>query len=424
VMATSQNDNSEIAYANNNTGRLLFAQGNLDRAFENYQKALYIFERAKDSLGIAYVFMNLAQFYQSQKKFQEAEQYFHKAHDIRLKQTGSPGISSLMQIGIFYRESGMPRKAMVWFTRADSLCVKQHDDALRAEVSIHIAEEYLKQNKLKAADEFATRGLFFANKKKLSRNLAKANLVMGKILFEKGQLSESRQYFQTVISIAKPFKDFSVLVDAHYMMGQIYGKQGEQVNELKSHNQYLIMRDSLKQQDLAKQIDKLQFQFRMEIEQRKKEVELLKTIDLRNSTIIRKQQVLNLLYAGALVIIIIIAMVLYRTVRLKHKHSIEIEKVNSNLEALVDQRTKTIQEKNEVLTEYAYFNAHQIRGPLARILGLISILDLEFSRDSFGPYMNMLHQAGTDLDSAIKKINNMLNTDNEGQNELKIKSRS
>jgi signal transduction histidine kinase len=103
-------------------------------------------------------------------------------------------------------------------------------------------------------------------------------------------------------------------------------------------------------------------------------------------------------------------MVQYRNIRLKEKHSVEIERVNANLEALVDQRTKTIQEKNEVLTEYAYFNAHQIRGPLARILGLISVLDLEFSRDSFGPYMHMLHQAGTDLDSAIRKINTMLSS--------------
>jgi hypothetical protein len=50
---------------------------------------------------------------------------------------------------------------------------------------------------------------------------------------------------------------------------------------------------------------------------------------------------------------------------------------------------------------------------LARILGLISVLDLEFKRDSFGPYMSMLQKAGTDLDDAIKEINSMLNTVDE-----------
>src|SRR5204862_3410314 len=119
------------------------------------------------------------------------------------------------------------------------------------------------------------------------------------------------------------------------------------------------------------------------------------------------QQVLNLLYAGALAVIIIVAMVLYRNIRLKEKHSVEIERVNANLEALVDQRTKTIQEKNEVLTEYAYFNAHQIRGPLARILGLINIFNLE-KKDSQEKQLAMLQQAGNELDDAIKKINKLI----------------
>jgi signal transduction histidine kinase len=88
--------------------------------------------------------------------------------------------------------------------------------------------------------------------------------------------------------------------------------------------------------------------------------------------------------------------------------NLEIEKINANLEVVVNERTKKIKDQNELLTEYAYFNSHQVRGPLARILGLISVLHLEFNRDSFGPYIDMLHQASTELDEAIKNINDQL----------------
>jgi tetratricopeptide (TPR) repeat protein len=413
AVATAQDDALEIAYANNNKGRLLFNQGNVARSSECYQIALKIFEDRKDSIGMAYVYLNLAQLHQFQKEFETAEGYFKKVYQIRLKKEGAPNISSLLQLGIFYREFGEMKKSNSCFQQADSLCALHHDEALRTEVSILLAENRLKENNLKAASEFAERAFDHANLKRLSRHFAGANFIMGKVAFEKKEFTKAKQYFQTVVNNSKPFKDVQLKMDSYYFLGQIYSREGLKEHELKSQNQYLILRDSVKERDLAKQIDRLQFQFKMELEQRVKENELLKTIELRNNTIIRKQQILNVAYAIALIIIVVVALVLYRNVKLKNRHSLEIERMNESLETIVKERTKTINEQNVVLREYAYFNAHQIRGPLARILGLISVLDLEFKRDSFGPYMNMLQQAGTDLDDAIKEINSMLNTVDE-----------
>jgi tetratricopeptide (TPR) repeat protein len=410
ALATIQNDELEIAYANNNKGRLLFNQGNISRSSECYLIALKIFENKKDSLGMAYVYLNLAQLYQFQKNFALAEDHFKKVYQIRLHQNGRPNVSSLLQLGIFYREFGKLDRSNTCFQQADSLCAVMKDEVLRTEVSILLAENRLKEKNLKAADIFARRAYNYANEMNVTRHLAGANFIMGRVMFEKNDLTRAKQYFQTVVNSSRPFKDVPLKMDSYYYLGQIYSREGLKEHELKSQNQYLILRDSVKERDLAKQIDRLQFQFNLEIEQRTKENELLRTIEANNSTIIKKQQALNLLYAIALGVIVIVALVLYRNIKMKARHSIEIEKINANLETTVQERTKTIQEQNEILREYAYFNAHQVRGPLARILGLIVVLDLEFSKDSFGPYMDMLHQAGTDLDDAIKEINTMLNT--------------
>ena len=60
LVATTQNDEPQIAYANNNTGRLFFEQGNIARSEECYSKALTLFEKLRDSSGIAYVYLSLA----------------------------------------------------------------------------------------------------------------------------------------------------------------------------------------------------------------------------------------------------------------------------------------------------------------------------------------------------------------------------
>jgi tetratricopeptide (TPR) repeat protein len=410
AVANAQNDQSEVAYANNNTGRLLFNQGNIARSYECYETALRIFEGEKDSIGMAYVYLNLAQFYQQERNFTKAEDLFNKVYQIRYDQTGQPNISSLLQLGKFYKVFNETKKSNRCFRQADSLCKIMKDEVLRAEVSIYLAENMLSEKSLDLANEYAGNAFDFANKNGLTKHLAGANFIMGRVAFEHNDLASAKSYFLKVVNNSKLFKDVALKMDAHYYLGQIYSKEGQRESELKNQNQYLILRDSVKEQDLNRQVARLQFQFALEVDQRKKENELQEAIDIRNSTIIRKQQALNIIYAVALVIIIIIALVLYRNVKLKHRHSLEIEEINSSLEDMVTERTKTITEQNTLLREYAYFNAHQVRGPLARILGLISVLDLEYSKDAFGPYMDMLHQAGNDLDEAIKEVNSKLNT--------------
>ncbi|GAB4406778.1 MAG: hypothetical protein OHK0053_33130 [Microscillaceae bacterium] len=52
----------------------------------------------------------------------------------------------------------------------------------------------------------------------------------------------------------------------------------------------------------------------------------------------------------------------------------EILALNQHLEKMVKARTAQMNQQNERLREYASLNAHKVRGPLARILGLIYIL--------------------------------------------------
>lgn len=59
----------------------------------------------------------------------------------------------------------------------------------------------------------------------------------------------------------------------------------------------------------------------------------------------------------------------------------EIAVINENLEALVRKRTEELEKKNKALEEYAFINAHKLRGPVASILGLIHLLKKEDLQD-------------------------------------------
>jgi tetratricopeptide (TPR) repeat protein len=427
TVATQQNDDAQIAYANNNLGRLFLDQGNVLKSLEAHNKALEIFESLHDAIGMEFVHLNLAQLYLSQQNFKLAEEYFLKVHENRTRLERGPTVSSYINLGTFYRQLGDMTKSNQYLVLADSLCNLRGNQVQRTEVNFLLAENRLMQKKHPEAERYALKALSYAQFRDL--NTARIYNALGKIYFEQNQFNRAKESFKKALENSRTFKALEIKMDAHYYLYQIFNKEGSTENKLKNQNQYLSLKDSVNEIELTRQLEKLKFQFNLEIEQKKRENELLRDLDARNSIIIKKQQTINTIYVIALVVIVIIAALLYRNSKLKNQlynelenkqeeiirqseqlrvsHQ-EIEKINSNLEKLVEARTETIREKNKLLREYAYFNSHQIRGPLARILGLISVVNMEY-KDNFGPHLQMLQQAGNELDEAIKQINKLIN---------------
>ena len=86
-----------------------------------------------------------------------------------------------------------------------------------------------------------------------------------------------------------------------------------------------------------------------------------------------------------------------------------LEELNDELEEKVVQRTHEVIEKNSKLTNYAFYNAHKLRGPLARLLGLINLFKLEYIRPGELPaVISKLDEAAQELDAIVKEINKIV----------------
>ena len=81
--------------------------------------------------------------------------------------------------------------------------------------------------------------------------------------------------------------------------------------------------------------------------------------------------------------------------------------INTHLERLVDERTKEVKKQNEQLIKYAYSNAHHVRGPVARVLGLIQLSKMETGLDF--PYLfQKIEEQTLEIDEVVKGINKEL----------------
>ncbi len=91
----------------------------------------------------------------------------------------------------------------------------------------------------------------------------------------------------------------------------------------------------------------------------------------------------------------------------------ELNKLNRNLENLVEEKTANIKKQNEQLRRVAFANAHEVRGPVARLLGLLQLSKIE--SDLQYPWIfEKLKNEAESLDEIVKKVTEELDQFNEG----------
>jgi len=92
----------------------------------------------------------------------------------------------------------------------------------------------------------------------------------------------------------------------------------------------------------------------------------------------------------------------------------ELTSLNQNLEAVVLQRTRALEEQNQKLKDYAFYNAHTLRGPFCRVKGLVHLRELVKIDGREAEEINTrLLQSLEELDQKIQDI--QLIVQNEGE---------
>ena len=87
----------------------------------------------------------------------------------------------------------------------------------------------------------------------------------------------------------------------------------------------------------------------------------------------------------------------------------EIKLRNENLEKEVDKRTKELVEYNQQLEQFAFISSHNLRAPVARILGLGQLLEISGNNASDVAFIHQgLTSTAHELDRVVRDLNTIL----------------
>jgi tetratricopeptide (TPR) repeat protein len=244
----------------------------------------------------------------------------------------------------------------------------------------NIAQTYKEQKDYAKALSYSNKAIELALKYKQLRSLTYSYNWLGETYYYMGQQAKGIDYLNKAIIISRQLKLPYREMELYEAMHNCYMSSKNYQAAIKNLDRFTQMRDSLQVAKNEKQITELQLKY----ESVKKDKQIA-SLDAMN---VNKNSKILWISTGMLFFIILVVVIL-RQYFIIHRYSRMVEANNQKL--------------NNALLKIAYIQSHQIRKPLASIMGLMNIIkshDYEPDKE----VLQKMDVASQELDQRIRDV--------------------
>ena len=384
----------------NNIGHTYFEMEMYDKALEFFKEANYYREdKSKNSV----IPLNLAQCFHKQGDDKKALFILDKNASLALKSSLTSAIQYYLEYVNIYLDRNEPKKALEKIETLDSLFTQTR------------AKSYHTLLLLKAKTHL-----------QLKDTLKAHSYVKGVEQHIKYQEEE---------------EDFTNLLTMHELFSITYPFLKDYKNANYHSQKYISLYKRTYNKNLQRDIYEAEINQRMALQEKEQELEKIKYANQ-----LAKEQQNKSYFTLGLVILLFISIIIARAYWINKKYSNklkvtnhrlsetqaeitqqnqvlheqsekliiqaeelrcsheEVLAMNDNLEDLVRQRSQEVLEKNKMLEEYAFINAHKLRAPVARLMGIMQIIELSKDTSEIEFYIDLCNKEIQDLDRIIWAI--------------------
>lgn len=359
------NDLQAIENSYDGLGSLFSLADDLDNAIKHYLKSLEYAEMRNNREGIIITLKNISDCYSRMKDPKQALSTIQKAYDMAKNEKGLESllIDALSKYGAILGENGQFEEAYAKLDEGLRLCKnKINNSKLKYKLLIIKGDLLVLQHKnddAKLIYEECLRNENYLDNYKIS----KANYELGNLSFQKKNNNIAIKYLNKSLSLSKEFKFLILAEKSHQKLYEIYKsmkRYDKAIFHIEAANK---LRDEIFNQEKVKRAAELQFRY--QLEKSDKEIQSLKLRE--NKFLLYSSISIFALLIGFLAYILFLRGHNYRTLKTK---TIEIEEKNKKLE-----------ESNQVLHQFAYASAHDLKEPLRTIGSFVSLIQRRYGKD-------------------------------------------
>lgn len=426
--AIGANYKKGIATSYNNLGITHSIRGDYGAGLDYFIKALRIREELNDITGVSSTLTNIARVFHYQHNFEMALEYTNKSLELHDKTNDSLGLAhAYISLAEIYHTMNENSKALETIEKARNISAQTRNENLEGWALVKMAGVLESEKKY---NEGLATCLLAKGKIDGTQDLfttIELYQTIGSIYSGMGNAVEARKHLCHAMKMADKGKDSKGSISSRMKLSNMFRQFKEFDSAFHYMDDYARLNAEVFNTETSREI--------MTLEKIYQQEKTNKLLELKNQKI-QAQSIVITIISLLLLVTATLGFVIYRYYREKKKsamaleelnHEInqkheeivvkseelasaneEIKRINGSLEQEVMIRSQKIEQQNKKLIDYAYFNAHNVRGPLARILGLSYLMERESTVSQIREYNAYLLVAATELDNVIKDINSTL----------------
>ncbi|HTJ52988.1 MAG TPA: tetratricopeptide repeat protein, partial [Cyclobacteriaceae bacterium] len=404
---------SKIAY--NILRRANRRLGNYEAAIRFTLNTLPIAEKLKDTAELYSCYSALGNIYSSLEKYDESKMYLQKSLQYG-EQIKSPGLSATYNfIGRNYGKMKKYDSAFYFIRKAlDREISNPQKGYTISYIYNNMAEVYLSMGNVMEAEKYYKMSLDLPEDKKSPFGTTYTLNGLAKVYLNQNKTDKAIAVSLQSIEISKKnsYRDRSR--ETYGLLSEIFAKRNDYEKALHYYKNFNLYQDSIMSEEKIKAIEDLKINY--ETQEIEHENELLrKSTELKDAEL--SQRVIlgwaSILGIGALLIVIFL---LYRNNKERTKTNQLLNQYNRDLAEQVFSRTldlvnsnNELVKQNNQLEQFGYIIAHNLRAPVARILGLTNIIKSpSFSMPADEVIIEKLNFTSKELDTVIHDLNSIL----------------
>ncbi|MHB8206264.1 tetratricopeptide repeat protein [Mucilaginibacter sp.] len=253
-------------------------------------------------------------------------------------------------------------------------------EELRIALFDNIAQYYFDNKNYKNAIYYGNQGVALALKYNRKRSLTYGYNWLGKAWYQMGNQQKGLDYLNKALAIARNLKEPYREMELNEDLYHFYSKNGDYKTAIDFDARSQQIQDSLRVHMNEKQMSELQLQY--ETGKKNKEI-----AQMSYAKQIENKQIL--IISGISILLIIFFIILFLQYRIIWRRNHAIKKSN--------------EKKDQALGDIAFIQAHELRKPLASIMGIINVIkEMDYTVDP--ECISKLDEASKALDTQIHAV--------------------
>ncbi len=321
AIAKQKNDKKSISYSYFQMGVMCDDNFNTRLAIENFEKSVLICKELKDTIVAAWGLRKIGQCYSQLHNVPMALKYINEAIEMYKNRKDILGVMvSYGGIADVYKLNSDYKNAIIYYRQSLSIAQKQNDNSGIFRYINRMGNTYRDMGNYDSAFFYTMKGLKVAKEAKNEDGIWYSNFSLAKICFKQNKFKEAKTYIDPISKVTK--KTFRrEVVDIEQLAFKIDSANGNYEKALQHHLQYIMWRDKFNSDELSKHATKEKFQ--EQYDKQKAEQDKKNAIAAAEK---RKQKIITWSVVIGLLLVLVFAGFVVRSLRVTRKQNQVIEK--------------------------------------------------------------------------------------------------